>query len=157
MTVRQAQRTQHGSWTQRWTPELVAECKDPEWAYAAYCCQLMGIPKPTVKDMATMRSKIRALRDEYPNCSWFTLCRLAQWVKRKKRRVSRVFMVVDKFRDAWADGALPELDRQVDEDVARLILEGLETEERPKWRARLLLASGSEDPRALYEEWLASR
>lgn len=145
-------------WLTSWTPEKIATAEDPCAAYAEYLQQTMGIPYPTVKDMAILRKYCKEFFEHYPNADWYTMCRLAAHFRRRKRRFGRVYQVVTEFRDAYQDGALPELDpgfgARSDRDLEALIQDALKTEQRPEWRKRLILAGGVDARREAYEEWL---
>lgn len=156
--VRMATRTAPGSWSTTWTPEKVNEAEDKPAAFAAYCQQSMGVPWATHKDMAILRKRIKELFEYYPRADFFTLCRVAAWCKARRKRCSRVYQVVDKFRDAYEDGALPELNRdQTDDTIELAITTALEVEQRPEWRSKLIRATGPEARKAAYAEWQQSR
>ncbi len=156
--VRMATRTAPGTWLTTWTPELVAGAEDKPAAFAAYCQQTMGVPWATYKDMAILRKRIKELFEYYPRADYFTLCRVAAWCKSKRRRLSRVYQVVDRFRDAYEAGALPELDRdRLDDVIEQGIVEALEVEQRPEWRTRLIRSVGPEARKAALAEWQQSR
>lgn len=142
-------------WTTVWTPERVQEADDPNKAFANYVQQTLGVPYPTIKDMTILRKKTKLFFQNVPDADWKTLCKVVQWAKARKRRPPRVFMVVEMFRDAWAAGYLPELDRhaRVDETVEAGIERALAVETRPEWRARLLGASGVTARAAAFAEW----
>jgi len=149
------------TWMTVWTPERVAMAadgtKDGPRAFADYCQQTLGIPWPTVSDLATLRKEIDKFFDHYPQADYYTLCRLAVWCRGRKKRFERVWMVVMAFREAWVAGALPELDpSRVDNEVEGLIKLALESEQRPSWRNRLLGAAGVDARRQALSEWQES-
>lgn len=157
--VRAATRTAPGSWHKLWTPEDVMANDDPAMAFACYCQQIMGTPWPTIKDQVVLRKAAAEFFEYYPHATWHTLCKVALWCKQKKKRCPRVHLVVNAFRDAWADGALPELDaNRTDtslEDKIKALLESGELDEG--WRARFARTTGTEARRAAYEDWVNSR
>lgn len=146
------------TWLHVWTPSDVQNAADPAKAFADYCQQTMGVPWPTIGDLKILRKKANEFFEHYPQADWTTLCRVAQWCRSRKRRCSRVWLVVDEFRNAWAKGGLPELDPRdnADERVEEGIERALEAEERPEWRRRLIAARGVDARREAYQEWLAS-
>lgn len=155
--VRMAQRTMQGSPIQRWTPQLVAEAPDPNLAFANFTQQVLGVPWPTIKDQTILRSRTAEFFEHYPNATWFTLCRVVTWLKAKRKRVPRVWMVVDKFRDCWVDGMLPELDPAEGDVELEVLIESALTEETDEsWRRRLIMTEGPAR-RAAYDEWVASK
>lgn len=147
-------------WLTQWTPDRVAAAEDPCAAYAEYLQQTMGIPWPTIKDMSILRKHTKEFFDHYPNADWYTMCRLANYFRRRKRRFGRVYQVVTEFRDAYRDGALPELDpgygSASDSQLELNIAEALAGETRPEWVERLIRAEGVEARRGAYELWLQS-
>lgn len=141
-----------------WTPEMVNNDPDPTRAFAEYCQQTLGVPWPTKKDMIILRKKCKDFFALYPHTDWRTLCRVVVFLRARKRRPSRVWMVVDEFRKAWAAGQIPELNenRGTNEHVEANIAHALETETDPVWRRRLMLAQGPIARREVYREWLTS-
>lgn len=138
-----------------WTPDLVQNAVDQPVAFAEYCQQTMGVPWPTGKDMQVLRKRIKEFFTQYPHTDYHTLCRVVTFLRTRKRRVPRVWMVVDEFRKAWAAGALPELDpgRARDDHLDTLIADALLTETDPQWRRRLLLAENPQAQREVYASW----
>lgn len=147
------------TWLTQWTVEKVQAAPDKPKAYAEYCQQTIGTPWPTIKDMAVLRRKIKEFFGHYPQCDYASLCRIAQWSRAHKRRPTRVWLVVENFREAWRDGYLPELDpaerQEINVEVG--IAEALDIDERPEWRRRLIGARGVEARREAYTEWLNDR
>lgn len=143
-------------WLTRWTPAMVAGAPDPALAFAEYSQQLLGIPWPTAKDQVILRARVKQLFEHYPRADYFTLCRLAQWCKTRKKRLPRIWMLVDCFRAAWAAGALPELDPQADEAIDDRVARALEAETGDSWRQRLLCTTGTARQAAI-EEWEQQR
>jgi hypothetical protein len=144
-------------WLKQWTIEdiLAAPEKEKPKAFAQYCQQTVGIAWPTVKDMTILRKRCADFLENVPGADWGTLCRVAQYCRARKRRVPRVYMVIDEFRHAWRDGYLPELDpsNRQDEAVEAEIIRILGFEKRDGWRRRLLGAQGLDARRLAVEEW----
>lgn len=135
---------------------MVANAPDPVLAWAEYVQQTLGVPWPTVRDQAILRNRVQDFFDRYPRADWYTLCRLVQWCKNRKKRDARVWMVLDRFRAAWVAGALPELDPStVDDNVEARIAAALERESNPTWRRRLLGAVGAQARRVAIDAWEA--
>jgi hypothetical protein len=137
-----------------WTPAKVANAPDPVAAWCEYTQQVIGVPWPTIQDLTTVRKHINELFDHYPQADFYTLCRLTQWCKARKRRFTRMPFVVLEFREAWARGGLPELDpRTEDERLELRIRAALAIEQRDSWRHRLLTTVGNDLRRATLAEW----
>lgn len=138
-----------------WTPERVAGAKEPVVAFAGYASQTIGIPTPTIKDMTILRKKCKEFFAEYPHCDWYTMCRIVQWAKARKKRFARVWMLVARYREAWSANFIPELENtdREDIDVEAGIARALEVEERVGWRRRLTMTSGAELRRGVLLEW----
>lgn len=133
-----------------------------DWkSYASYVQQQTGIPYPTSKEIPTLRKTLREFFDDQPNANYFTLCRIVDWAKARKRRYASVYgLVCNGWKYAWADGYLPELDpdyQQKDEDLEALITAAIEREDNPEWVRRLIVAQGNESRRRVYEAWLEER
>lgn len=141
-----------------WTPDMVNADADSTRAFAEYCQQTIGIPWPTKKDMIILRKKCNDFFTLYPHCDWRTLCRVAVFLRDRKRRPARVWMVVDEHRKAWSHGAIPELNENAhtNEHVEANIAHALATETDESWRRRLMLAQGNIARREVYREWLTS-
>lgn len=155
--TRMATRTMQASPLQRWTPQLVAEAADPNLAFANFVQQTLGVPWPTLKDQKILRARTAEFFEHYPQATWFTLCRVVTWLSAHRQRVPRVWMVVDKFRDCWVDGMLPELDpTQGDTELDAAIEAALQEEDDPSWRRRLMMTEGA-SRQAAYDEWVAAK
>ncbi len=139
----------------RWTPAMVNEADDPYFAFCEYTKQVLGVPHPTNADKVILRRKCKAFFKEYPHTDWFTMCRIVNWMVRNKRRVPKMYMVVDHYRYAWAKGALPELDPRYAEDAEAdaMIAQALAVESDERWRRRLLLAQDPIQKREVYASW----
>lgn len=136
---------------------MVAEAPDPVLAFAEYAQQITGVPWPTIQDYKILRREVNVFFEHYPHLDYYTLCRVAQWCAKRKKRPNRVWRIVGMFRAAWSDGALPELapaDRS-DENVEERIRHALHTETCQDWRRRLLGAAGLEARRRAICEWEA--
>lgn len=147
-----------GSWEKIWTPVDVATADDPYKAFAEYCQQIIGVPWATQKDLIVLRKRGKEFFGHYPHADWYTLCRVASWCRSRRRRLPRVFMVIDEFRNAWKAGVLPELDpaNRQETNVEEAIAAALEIETRQDWRRRLIGARGIEARREAYREWQTS-
>jgi hypothetical protein len=148
-------------WLKQWTPEAVANSNDPAVALCTYMQQVLGIGFAPVKDIAIVRKHVEELFDHYPQASYYTMCRVVQWYKanrrRYSRRLSRAYQIALLWRDALADGALPELTNPVQEFEAR-IRQILATETDPTWRERFLGCRPDDNARRfLIEEWEEAR
>lgn len=156
---RDTMRVQRGtgqSGNSTWTPERVAVAPDPALAWCEYVRQVLGVPFPTGVDLGETRQAIGDLFVQYPTANYYTLCRLVMWCRGRKLRFSRMKSVVGMFREAWAKGALPELDpKNADESVEQRIIRVLEVEHEPAWRYRLLTTMGNDHRRATLLEWEA--
>lgn len=142
-----------------WTPDDVQHAPDPAHAFAEYVQQTLGVPWPTVKDMAILRKKCREFFEHYPQVDWRTLCRVVVYMRNRKRRVPRMWMVVDEFRKAYTAGQLPELDphRRDDEAITARINEALAVEDDEIWRRRLVLAEGAVHQQEVFQQWQSAR
>lgn len=137
-----------------WTPEDVHDAD----TFAEYCQQRIGVPWPTSKDKVVLRKKVNELFDRFPDLTWASMCRIADYVRSRHARPPRVWMVVESFRDAWSKGFLPELDPRdrVDPDLERRINDALLIEQSEYWRTRLVAAKGIEARKSAYEAWATS-
>lgn len=121
---------------------------------ARYAEQVMGVPWARQRDLVVLKAKCNELFAHYPTATWFTLCRVVEYCRARKRRVPRVWMIVEEFRNAWAAGWLPELDPGAeDPEVEAGIAEALEQEDHEGWRRRLLGARGRDARRAVLMAW----
>lgn len=124
-----------------------------------YICQTTGTPWATIKDQVLMRKKCNEFFERYPHLDYSTLCHVADWCKRRRRRYSHAWKVVDAFRYAYEDGALPEVDQRVrpEPEVESGIEEALEMETDRIWRMRLIGTDGQKFRREVLEDWLVKR
>lgn len=149
-------------WLRTWTPADVAAQKtvaQKSIAYANYMQQKLGVPYPTVKDMIVLRKKIKALFEQYPNADWKTLCKIVDYCKSVRYRPNRAWAVLDKHREAWAAGFVPEMDfnyKPPEPAIDDRITDALAAEKRPGWRRRLLMAQTPEQKKGVLEQWRAS-
>jgi hypothetical protein len=141
-----------------WTPEKVAVAPDPTRAFAFYAQQILGVPFATTKDIVLLRQRVNDVFNRCPQATYYTLCRVVLWARRKRIRKPRVYMIVDLVPEAWADRALPELDEPVrDQQVERRIANALEVETDPSWRRRLIGAMGTTSRNRVLNDWMLSR
>lgn len=137
------------------TPDTVEAAEDQAAAFAEYVQQTMGVPWPTIRDMSILRKKIKDFFALYPTADYRTLCRVVGFMRSRRRRVPRTWMVVDEFRKAWAAGQLPELDPGYcsNPSLDAAIAEALTVEQDPAWRRRLLLAQDPASRQEVYASW----
>lgn len=141
-------------WLTTWTPQLVVDAPDPVVAFANYVQQKIGVPWPTLQDMKILRGKIKEFFSHYPKATFHTLCRIVDWARARRRRFDRVWKVVEAFRLAWVDGALPELNpSDRDDSVEARIAAALEAETDQVWRQWLIGAEGTKARREVVEDW----
>lgn len=114
------------------------------WASAAY-----GVPAPTVKDIATLNKKAKALFTSVEGSDWQTIVQVVKWCHQRKRRYGRIWAYVEQYRNAWADGAI---EFHGDTTLEDRIAEALQVEMNPAWRARLLRAAG-DTREGVLKEW----
>jgi len=141
------------------TPEKVANAPDPSYAFAQYVQQVLGVPWPTLGDQVILKKKTNEFFGRYPHADYYTLCRVVTWIRGQKRtkRFTRVWLVIDSFRDAYAAGVIPELDRERSDDhIEARIKEILAIEKDPVWRTRLIGTQGLEYRRKLYFDWVST-
>jgi hypothetical protein len=79
-------------------------------SFAAYCQQVLGSAYPKARDLVILRTKLKDFFAEKPEATYYTLCRVVQWARMKKKRPSDSWKVPDMWKWAWQDGALSELD-----------------------------------------------
>lgn len=142
-----------------WTPQDVQQAAEekggnPADVFCKYVQQAVGVPFPTGKDIVIVRRRAKEFFAAYPHTNWYTLCRVANWCKARKRRPTRPWMVIDHFRDAWSAGFIPELNdtTRVNESVEERIAKVLQVERRESWRRRFVMAQGEARERVL-SEW----
>lgn len=136
----------------------INQVNDPD-VLARYIQQKTGTPWPTWKDRAILRKKCKEFFEHYPHLDYRTLCHVADWCARKKRRFSNVWKVIDAFRFAYEDGALPEVDRGriADKSTDERIQEALEVETDSMWRSMLIGTQDVNVRKEVLEQWLESR
>lgn len=137
-------------------PEDVNDAK----SFAAYAQQKLGTPYPTGKSISILKKSINEFFEHHPQADYFTLCRVVEWAKAKKKRYPYANQLVYAFRYAYADGYLPELDPNaeiVDEDLEEQIEAALRDETNDEWRRRLITASGITARREVFEAWQKHR
>lgn len=149
-------------WLKVWTAHDVAAQKSvplKSKALANYMQQKLGVPYPTVQDMVILRAKVKKLFAEYPHADWKTICKIVDYCKSVRYRPNRAWAVLDKHREAWAAGFVPELDfnfQPPTPDLDERMADALAAEKRPGWRRRLLMAQGPEQKKAVLEAWTQS-
>lgn len=123
-----------------------------------YAQQVIGCPWPTKHDEMVTRKKVQELFDRDPRLNWWSMCNVVDWMRQQHRRPARLWMVPDSFREAWAAGALPELDArdECDDDLERMIDAALQIETDRYWRGRLIGSRGVAARRKTFESWLES-
>jgi len=120
-----------------------AEVDDPI-TFAVYARQVLGVPMPNLSQERILRKTIKTFFAEWPQADYQTLVHIVDWCRARKKRPTHSYTVISKFRDAYAAGALPELDEDPAElEVTRRIERALEAEQDPSWRRRLLGARGT--------------
>lgn len=142
------------TWTRTFTPVDVAEADDPFEIYAHYVRQNVGTPGASKKDLAVLRKKVKQLFEQEPRLDWYSMCRVAQWARAKKRRPPHVHLMADYVKYAWADKYLPELDPDHEDDsLEQKIERALNVEEDAWWRRRLIMTKGVQARTDVYREW----
>lgn len=136
-----------------WTPEMVLAAPDPVIGLANYIEQLLGVGFPTLKDITILRKRIDEIFAHYPKATYMTMCRVVQYNKKRKRKFTRVYCAVDSFRNAMADGWLPECVWHGDEDLKVRIVDILKVERDPDWRARFICAPDDDSRRFVLNEY----
>lgn len=118
-----------------------------------FICQQIGCGFVTFKDRAILRKKVKEFFVNYPKATWQTLTATVEWSKTRRKRLSRVYQVVDYVRYALEDGYLPELDPDSQEDVDVRVRQILATEHDAQWRHRLMVAQGLSGKSRVIEAW----
>lgn len=124
-------------------------------SFAEFARQHLGIPIFR-KDVNILGVKAKEFFEDNPRADWRTLGRTVQWCKTKKFRPNNLYAVISCARHAWADGMLPELDCDEDEQLEADITAALQVETDPYWRRALIASQGSFRKEA-YLAWLAQR
>ena len=125
-------------------------------SFAAFAQQRLGTPYPTGKAIATLNKSLNEFFEHYPTADFYTMCRVVEWAKQKKKRYPQVYQLVYAFRYAYADGYLPELDpnvEQPDESLEAKIEAALKVEKDDEWRRRLMIARGVKARTEVFEAW----
>jgi hypothetical protein len=135
----------------------VVNAPDPVIAFAEYAQQKLGVPWATKKDLCILRKKTNEFFSHYPKLNFYTLCRVVDWCRSRDRRYDRVWKIVDAFRYAWRDGAIPELmPDQAEDRIEERINVALCTEKTEGWRRALIGAQGVTARRRIIDEWEAA-
>jgi hypothetical protein len=127
---------------------------------ANYACYTTGIPYPANRDIAKAQKQCKLILDEYPQLTWQSLCKVADWSRAKKRRFARMHTLFSQFRDAYAAGYLPELDPntyEAGDEVETGIVEALQVETDDYWRSVLLRSSGPDARQRVFYAWREAR
>lgn len=118
------------------------------WAQAAY-----GVPPLTQKDWAVVNKKAQDLFENVPGTDWQTIVQVIKWCHQNKRRCPRLWLYIDKYRDAWAAHAI---DLPITGQIEDRMAEALAVETDSAWRARLMRAAGEYREEVL-KEWQSHR
>jgi hypothetical protein len=145
------------SWLTTWTPDKVAAAPDPIVGLANYMQQNLGIAYPTMADLAAIRHHANDIAAYYPAATTYTLCRVVQYVRSKKRRPTRGAQAMGMWREAMAAGYLNELDPNNDQALIDQIYVILETETDERWRRRLLCCADNDSRRLAISDWRTFR
>lgn len=124
--------------------------------FASYCQQELGIPYPSVPNLAKLGKNIKQIFAAYPDANFFTLCRIVDWAKARNKRYAHPHILVMQLRYAWADGYLPELNpkkQTVDVSLEERITAALANETHPFWRERLMGAEGVKARSKIFQAW----
>lgn len=127
-------------------------------SFCDYAQQMLGVPWPTIQDKVILKNKVAELFRRYPQLDWAAMTRVVDWMRTRRKRPSRIWMIPEAFREAWASGVLPELDPRDEEDpsLERLIAAALAVETDPYWRGRLIGSRGIAARRRSLNAWLES-
>jgi hypothetical protein len=134
-------------------PESVVDMDSAE----QFIKQQIGIGYVTQKDGVIFRKKVTDMFKNYPGSSWQTLVRTTEWAKSRRKRYARLHELVEAVRFAYADGYLPELDSNHQEDIDAQIRAVLRVEMDPEWRRRLLVAQGTRAKMSVLADWQATQ
>lgn len=130
---------------------------DDPLTFAAYAQRVIGTPWPTIKDQMILRRRIKQFFTQFPQADYRTLVSVVHYCRARKRRPMHAWTVIDRFRDAWAAGWVPELDRLPEDlEVDREVERALEIETDPEWRRRLIGARGQGREEVL-QQWKKAR
>lgn len=125
---------------------------------ARYIEQTTGTPWATLQDIILLKKKSKEFFTRYPYLDYSTLCHIADWCQRKRRRYSNVWKVIDSFRYAYEDGALPEIDMaRQDPILEHNICVAVEKEPDQLWRMKLMGERGIDARKELLDNWRRTR
>lgn len=124
-----------------------------------YIEQQTGTPWSSGKDIALFRKKCKEFFEHYPYLDYQSLVHVADWCRRTKRRYSHTWKVVDAFRYAYADGALPEVDhrRHVDPNMEAEIEEAITLETDDTWKRQLICTQNVQTRKEVLDNWRTHR
>ncbi len=146
------------SWTEIWTPEKVVSSNDPLDAFANYVQQTVGTPYPTGKDMNACKKWVKEFFAKYPQLDYYTLCDVAQWARSRKKRPVHLKALLNLFRYAWSDGALPQLDpANIDQKTDEGIRNALMVETDESWCSQFYRVQGAQARQNLLMRWTRER
>jgi hypothetical protein len=113
-------------------------------SFAVYCRQILGTPRPSLKEQIILQRELKRFFEEFENADWLTLCRLVDWCRAKRLHPADCYRIFCHTRRAWSDGVLAELDPvdRADVDLQIQIDSILSVERDPQWRRMLLGAQG---------------
>lgn len=136
----------------------ISEVNDPI-TLSRYIQQRTGSPAPTFKELMIFRKTVKAFFVKYPHLGYPTLCRVADWGARNRRRYATVGHCVNDWKYAYAKGALPEIDDQKNKDpkTDKAIGEVLAMEQDPTWRMRFMGTQDRKIRRELLKTWTQTR
>lgn len=126
---------------------------------ATYIEQQTGTPWATNQDRLILKKKCNEFFQRYPYLDYEALCHLTDWCHRRRRRFSNVWKVLDQFRYAYEDGALPEVNtrRRVDPQLEQDIEEALSLETDSEWRAMISGTPNLKVRKEVLENWRIKR
>lgn len=129
-----------------------------EKTLAAFAQQRMGVPLPRLKDYPAVRKQIKAIFDQNPKADWQTMVKVVMWGASKRRRYAHLRQLVANYRQAWADGCLPELEPSyIDPSLSDEIDKALAVEKDSEWRTKLIRAKGHSNKEAVLRAWKATQ
>lgn len=136
----------------------IADVQDPK-TLARYISQRTGVPYPNNSEMMILRKKVKDFFVQHPHLNYSTLCRVADWSVRKRRRFGNAWRVVEAWKWAYEQGAIPEVDEQrhADPKTDRAICEVLAIEKDPAWRLRFQGTQDRRIRRELLKKWTQTR
>jgi hypothetical protein len=134
------------------------EVNDPD-TLARFCQEQTGIPYPTGKQMAFLKTSIRKFFEAYPEATYVSLTNLVQWSKVKNRRYAHIANLINGgLRYAYIDGYVPEIDPRTKRgNIDALIDDALRIEQNPVKRIALMGPWTQAAKEAAYTSWLKEK